>query len=627
MRQNKIYPYLITTTLFFLFVVSAYYAQKYQQTQQEIVSQTSKQALHQLAYSEREYRSVRNQFVSVIELLSHSRNLYEYVLTPSEANKAVVEDVWSSVAANQKWYTQIRYLDVTGTEKIRLNYLHSDERVFRSSQLQDKSERDYFQYATSLKENEIGAWGIDLEQDYGKHVEPYRPTLRLLTPVYVQGVRSGYLVLNIDVWYLASRLNFSPNKRFRPELIGEEGYYLASENQSKLFGNLIETREQYNFALRLPMSWKDMQERKSGFVREAGGLVVFNQIGLSPKKKLYLVIHFDEQQMDEIAYRDLHDLFQEAILVFLITLAFVMPAALLISRYRQRSIESQLARAALSGMSAMIISDRRHRVIRVNEQFTKLTGLDKAEVQSKNIIKLFLGEEQLEETLSIFEQVARHQLWEGELVFRHFGTGELVTTLGRVQSVLSRSGKVSYYITSIVDISDRKQLEERLRVLSERDALTQLWNRRKFELKLRHYSGLIRRYPEMPTTCLALLDIDYFKRINDEFGHDEGDRVITETGRMLERILRETDFVARIGGEEFAIIMPNTSLHEALLGLERLRVAIDLEPNIPVTVSIGVTELTADNVRSYKHADIALYESKAQGRNRVSRIASEEEVA
>jgi len=627
MRQNKIYPYLIATTLFFLLVVSAYYAQKYQQTQQEIVSQTSKQALHQLAYSEREYRSVRNQFVSVIELLSHSRNLYEYVLTPSEANKAVVEDVWSSVAANQKWYTQIRYLDVTGTEKIRLNYLHSDERVFRSSQLQDKSERDYFQYAMSLKENEIGSWGIDLEQDYGKRVEPYRPTLRLLTPVYVQGVRSGYLVLNIDVWYLASRLNFSPNKRFRPELIGEEGYYLASENQSKLFGNLIETREQYNFALRLPMSWKAMQEQKSGYVQEAGGLVVFNQIGLSPKKNLYLVIHFDAHQMGEIAHRDLNDLFQEATLVLLFTLAFVMPAALLISRYRQRSIESQLARAALSGMSAMIISDRRHRVMRVNEQFTKLTGLEQAEVQSKNIIKLFLGEEQLEETLTIFEQVARHQLWEGELVFRHFGMGELVMTLGRVQSVLSRSGKVSYYITSIVDISDRKQLEERLRILSERDALTQLWNRRKFELELRKCTNMIARYPNTPQACLALLDIDYFKRINDEFGHDEGDRVISESAVVLEQSLRETDFISRIGGEEFAIIMPNTSLQEAELALERLRLSFEVTEMIPVTVSIGVTDLTEDGTRSYKCADIALYESKAQGRNRVSTIASEEEVA
>lgn len=93
----------------------------------------------------------------------------------------------------------------------------------------------------------------------------------------------------------------------------------------------------------------------------------------------------------------------------------------------------------------------------------------------------------------------------------------------------------------------RKELEVRLRVLSERDSLSNLWNRRKFEEQLAYYSRLVERYPNEATTCLALVDIDNFKRINDELGHDEGDRVIASVAKLLQDSLRSTDFVARVG--------------------------------------------------------------------------------
>ncbi|RTZ14920.1 diguanylate cyclase [Vibrio aquaticus] len=627
MKRSYFLPHLVMTTLVFAFAFSIYYAHQYQQIKQAALTQTAKQALHQLAYSEREYGEIQRRFASIIELLSHSRSLYDYILEPSVVNKAVVEEVWSSIAVNQKWYSQFRFIDAHGVEKIQLNYVNSEQRVYRSEYLDDRQGQRYFEYAQTLKENEIGAWGIDLEESTGERAASYHPILRLITPVYVRGERSGYFVLNVDVWYLASRLNFSPNKEFRPELVDESGFYLAGDNQSKLFGNLIKERQAHNLATQHPQVWQVMQSNKSGYQVDEGELIVFNQIRLSPKQKLYLVTHFEKDEIEQLSKRDVRDLMREAMLVLLLTLVFVLPSALLVTRYRQRSLESQLARAALSGMSAIIISDRRHRVIRVNEHFTQLTALEQKDVESRNIIKLLLGEEQLEKVIAIFDHVARYQSWEGELTLLGIGDNAPVTVIVRVQSVLAKSGKVSYYITSIVDISDRKQLEERLRVLSERDALTELWNRRKFELELRRYSNLVARYPDTPTNCLALIDLDYFKRINDELGHDEGDRVIKEAARVFEHSLRETDFVARIGGEEFAIIMPNTTLTQAEMALERLRISVELDSQIPVTVSIGVTQLSADSTRCYKYADIALYESKTNGRNRLSVCTSEDDMA
>ena len=129
---------------------------------------------------------------------------------------------------------------------------------------------------------------------------------------------------------------------------------------------------------------------------------------------------------------------------------------------------------------------------------------------------------------------------------------------------------------------------------------------------------------EMGSSCLAIVDIDHFKRVNDKYGHDVGDKVITEVGRILVAESRRNDFVARIGGEEFAIILPNTSLPEAEIILNRLRVAVNLNDDIKVSISGGVTDICNSSEASYKRADLALYESKTAGRNQISCFSSEE---
>lgn len=138
------------------------------------------------------------------------------------------------------------------------------------------------------------------------------------------------------------------------------------------------------------------------------------------------------------------------------------------------------------------------------------------------------------------------------------------------------------------------------------------------------HSQRIKRYPDSEHVSLALIDIDHFKRINDKYGHDIGDKVIGEVAQTLSTHLRETDIIARIGGEEFAIIMPHTPLDEAEVVVNRLRTAVKLESDLNITVSGGVTDICSKPGDSYKRADIALYESKTLGRNQVNVMASAE---
>ncbi|MCG9545941.1 sensor domain-containing diguanylate cyclase [Vibrio sp. Isolate33] len=627
MRTKKSIITLLIISITLSSAVGVYYLQRYQDVKTQSFNESAKQALHQLVYAERDYNLLKSQLVSVMELLSQSQSLVNFASSPSNQTKNLLEEVWQSVLVNQKWYTQIHLLDISGKELVRVNYSSATGEVTLPQHLQDRSESSYYQFAQGLEHEDIGGWGIELETEHGELTYPYKPVLRVFTPVETPEKRVGYLVINLDVWGLSSRLNFSPDYDFRSEVVNESGYYIASNNSSKLFGDSVPERKSFNLKNIAPKTWEAISREQMGTVFEDGNLFAFNTVKLANDQKMHLLIHLNEKQLLDRAERDLNDLAHEEIIVLFTVLIFAFPFAYLVTHYRRRSLESKLARAALNGMSAVMISDKQHRAMMINNEFENMTGYSKNQVIGHNALQLLLeNTEQVLSSESIWQHLEQEEVWEGEVLCKN-KLRIPFTAIMRVHAVKNNSGKVSYYITSLVDISVRKELEVRLRFLSERDALSNLWNRRKFEEQLAYYSRLVERYPNEATTCLALVDIDNFKRINDELGHDEGDRVIACVAGLLQDSLRSTDFVARVGGEEFALLMPHTSLPEAKRVLDRLRIEIELAAGTKVTVSVGFTDLTSNSTRSYKCADVGLYESKSSGRNTVSMCPSHADVA
>ncbi len=154
------------------------------------------------------------------------------------------------------------------------------------------------------------------------------------------------------------------------------------------------------------------------------------------------------------------------------------------------------------------------------------------------------------------------------------------------------------------------------------DALTGVWNRRAFNLRLREeWSRHCRTGRHL---SLLMIDVDHFKRFNDSFGHQEGDRVLKSTALLLGKTLRGSDYLVRYGGEEFAVILPESDLKGALVTAERLRLLVSQaegETVAPVTVSIGVSSALAmrelDRNLLVERADRALYRAKEKGRDRV----------
>ncbi len=628
MRLKTAVSVLLITCLSFTVLVSLYYQQQFKNLRASVVQQTSKDALHQLAYTEREYTSMKEQVISIISLLSNNQSLFDFIVSSHDSNRELVEEGWKTVAVNQKWYTRIRYVDAAGDEIIGVNYSRIDNTAYVSQQRSDIFNKPLYTYASQLGLNEIGAWSAELSRFAGSEPQSdYLPVFNIISPVDILGTRVGYLVLDLDVRYLASRLNYAPDHDFRPSILNREGYYIVDEKADSVYGHTINQASEFKIEPEYEQAFNRAKTKQNYSTwNEESGLVVFNKVELVASQPLYLMIHLPQRVLEQRASRDVNDLYKQAFFVLAIMLLFAIPITSMMLHYRRRSIESKLARAALSGMSPVIITDHKHQIILANDEFEKITGYKSKDIEGKNSLFLLLQEQGIEAIKSVLEVLGESDTWEGEIDCVTADGSEL-TAITRVQSIKDLNSTSSYYIVSLVDITERKALENKLRVLSERDPLTHAWNRRKFEVELGKQSQLTQRYGDNHNVALALIDIDHFKRVNDEQGHDEGDRVIKAVAELLEEQLRTTDFVARIGGEEFALIMPHTKVEEARQVLERIRYSIEQESSIQVTISIGLTDLTEDSTRSYKWADIALYESKTAGRNKVSLCLSSDEIA
>ncbi len=167
------------------------------------------------------------------------------------------------------------------------------------------------------------------------------------------------------------------------------------------------------------------------------------------------------------------------------------------------------------------------------------------------------------------------------------------------------------------------QAMEQLRVASVTDTLTGIYNRRHVMLRMEDEATQIKRYGGSFSIILA--DIDFFKCVNDTYGHDCGDHVLKETARILKEKARVQDVLARWGGEEFLIFLPKTNLEGAMILADRMRKAIEQEKirfgkaTLQITITMGVAEYDREEPldRVIKRSDVALYEGKEAGRNRV----------
>lgn len=297
-----------------------------------------------------------------------------------------------------------------------------------------------------------------------------------------------------------------------------------------------------------------------------------------------------------------------------------------VTRRRKSQAELRLAAEVFENSSeAILITDMDGDIVRTNKAFQSITAYDLDELTGQNISVLCTEQQTERFYSSVFSSADRLGYWQGE-VWHRKKTGEPFPAWVGVSAIRNEDDFVESYIVIFSDMSERKEAEERIHHLAYYDPLTDLANRSLFMEQLR----LEMRHADDCNGAVALLylDLDNFKPVNDTLGHEAGDQLLKEVALRLSSCVRSSDTVARMGGDEFTIILGNHSdlaqarrygEHVAAQVVSALHEPVTIQSQeFSVTASVGVAiypEHGSDVSELLRHADQAMYRAKEKGRN------------
>lgn len=254
-------------------------------------------------------------------------------------------------------------------------------------------------------------------------------------------------------------------------------------------------------------------------------------------------------------------------------------------------------------------------IIDVSTLFCQFFEFEKDFLLGKNMSIFKLPD--IPETIyrELWETISSKKSWSGELKNKtSSGVEKWVQT--RITPILDENGELSEFHAVYHDITNEKLLAQ----LYITDPLTKLYNRAHFDEVI---NFIVKNQRKADTDfVLAIADVDYFKTINDTYGHQVGDEALISVANSLKNSLREDDLIARWGGEEFVIMLKNVTIDEAKMIMEKVRESVqksNINNNISLTASFGLTKyiIKEDTKEIFKRVDDALYEAKNSGRNRV----------
>lgn len=322
-----------------------------------------------------------------------------------------------------------------------------------------------------------------------------------------------------------------------------------------------------------------------------------------------------------------HDYYKQLVIILsMLVLVGVLLFKVMSHHAALRRQSQQMDAIASAVGEGVFVIDASGQTLYVNEATCELTGFPRQELMSSDIHSLLHSHEPDDRVnCSILTTIRTGQPYNGDERFRR-RDGSFMPV-----AVTSRAMRERDTITGVVtvfrDITERKEWEDKLAHQANVDELTGLLNRRALVQLISREMARLNRTAK--GSALMMIDFDHFKAINDHHGHDAGDEVLRHFAELAVTCLREIDSLGRLGGEEFAVLLPETDLEGARVLAERLRTTIEQSPtqvggvSIPLTLSIGITELSASDRKVtdlLRRVDRALYAAKHLGRNRVELV-------
>ncbi len=318
-------------------------------------------------------------------------------------------------------------------------------------------------------------------------------------------------------------------------------------------------------------------------------------------------------QKDRYAYY--YNILLVIVFVFLIVIAILF----LIAQRLKKIIEDKTSKlqeehSMIDKYVIIATTDFVGNITSASDAFCKISGYKRKELIGKRFKNISHSNMPTSLFNELWETITQGKIWTGE-IRNSKKNGEHYWVDVIIEPILDSSKKHLGYRAIYQDITDKKLAQE----LAITDNLTKLYNRGYIESVLSSQLAIANRYNRY--LCVVLLDIDYFKKINDTYGHQVGDTVLKEVAKILQNNIRKTDILGRWGGEEFLIVTPDINARQCFLLCEKLRKAVEKQifegMDSSVTISIGIAEfILNENMDKFiERADKAMYFSKEQGRN------------
>lgn len=563
---------------------------------------------------------------NIVVALRDTSLLYQYIIEPSPENYELVATCFEAVTNSNASLMQVRYIDESGMERVRVDWPKglSQSTLLPLRNLQDKQHRYYFKEASEIPPFSFWFSKLDLNIENGKIESPEKPVLRVASPIYVAQKFRGIVIINVHMKDFLEK--FSRDSIFKISIIDRDGYFLVSHDSEKSWSRY--RRTEFTVDSGHPDHARSILDHlENEKLRKFDDFFVGFLGRLLEKDGASLILHAD----DNIVQGMKEERQKAAVLIIAIILLLSVPLALLISRGPTK-LHKKISRQNRRLSESMDVIDRN--VIRgslsldrtfqeVSSAFASTLGVEKSSLLGTKYDSIYCNVRPKEYYDDVWDSLDRDGVWEGELQHSK-SNGECYWADTIVVEKTDDEGTPIGYSVIHQDITDKKRIEQ----ISITDEMTGLYNRRFFNVIIEKELGRARR--ESHELVFAMLDIDFFKQYNDNYGHQKGDEILIQVSAIMSDMLsRGSDYCFRLGGEEFGILFTNEDTSNSFDFVDSIRRAIEGEAIEHkwsavagvVTVSGGMYTIAPGDVVPmellYQNADKALYAAKGQGRNRI----------
>ncbi|ASA57713.1 hypothetical protein BSQ33_18400 [Vibrio gazogenes] len=567
-------------------------------------------------------------------------NFFERTLVAAEFDQSGhlktenITSLWRTFIQSRRVYTEVRWVDFSGQEQIKISYRARQISVAQEEDLNNISKVSYFKDIMTFPRKKIfiSPLSIDMKESVNAIND---------VPVLVFGEKienipnnknlKGVLIISYKVDNLLSRMYNINNNLWISNNMGQ-WFKIASDNS-------LEKRYQLKYQVRMPTDhlqvWHKMSAAISGTFIDDYEFGVFDTLlrveksGKLHGTRFYLsdaerqsshypwkIIYYIERKHLDNLKKSIHD--HHMVMIGGFAIFFILFGYYIFSIYfkSQKTINKLLvANTIIDNYVIHATVDLNDCLESVSEAFCQVSGYTAEALKGQSYYRFCHSDISENLPADIKDNILADQSWSGEIK-KLSKTGEVYWVLAYIEPTYDFNKRLIGYTTVEQNITDRKHLE----VLSVTDRLTGMHNRLKLDETLEREISRADRHNH--PLSIIMFDIDDFKVVNDTFGHQVGDEVLCNIAELLKQHVRKTDIPGRWGGEEFLVVCPETDHHGVRILAEKIRqLFMNHDFNVVghCTCSFGVaTRQDNENIEQMiERADMALYTAKDRGKNRV----------